>query len=231
MAVSSVHLMLASLQVRDTPIGYTPPVGPPVRFTVRYNQRDFDQPPSAVTTVLGPKWTHDWYGYLQDLGAFVKYHVGGGGVRIFTGFDTNTQSYAPNQYDQTVLRRTGTFTYEMVWPDGSKKIFAPPFGRYGLSLYQVVDPAGNAVTLTYEDFGGEPVPPQAWPLPACISCSPVCRSAIPRLVIRRPLGHPFGSRCATIKGILINLPARLPRFSARSGPTIGTGISRILGRS
>jgi len=43
MAVSSVHLMLANLQIRDTPVGYTPPVGPPVRFTVRYNQRDYLQ--------------------------------------------------------------------------------------------------------------------------------------------------------------------------------------------
>ncbi|MBI3851714.1 MAG: hypothetical protein HY298_15780 [Verrucomicrobia bacterium] len=150
MAVSSVHLMLANLQVRDTPVGYTPPVGPPVRFTVRYNHRDYLQPASAVASMFGPKWTHDWNEALVANSATATYFVGGGGARIFTGFDTSTQSYAPNQYDQTLLKRTSTNTYEMVWPDGSKKIFGPDIGALGLALRQVVDSSGNAVTLTYD---------------------------------------------------------------------------------
>ena len=150
MAASSVHLMLANLQIRDTPVGYTPPVGPPVRFTVRYNQRDYLQPASASSKLLGPKWTHDWNEALVANSATATYFVGGGGARIFTGFDTNTQSYAPNQYDQTLLKRTSTNTYEMVWPDGSKKIFGPYLGALGLALTQVMDPSGNAVTLTYD---------------------------------------------------------------------------------
>ena len=40
MAVSAVHLMLVSLNLTDEPVGYTPPLGPAVDFTVRYNQRD-----------------------------------------------------------------------------------------------------------------------------------------------------------------------------------------------
>ena len=153
MAVSSVHLMLANLQIRDTPVGYTPPVGPPVHFTVRYNQRDYLQPASSTSKLLGPKWTHDWNEALVANSATATYFVGGGGARIFTGFDTTTQSYAPNQYDQTLLKRTSTNTYEMVWPDGSKKIFGPDIHALGLALKQVVDPAGNAVTLTYGAHG------------------------------------------------------------------------------
>jgi hypothetical protein len=38
--IARVHLMLVSLNIVDEPVGYTPPVGPPVRFTVRYGQRD-----------------------------------------------------------------------------------------------------------------------------------------------------------------------------------------------
>jgi len=51
-----------------------------------------------------------------------------------------------------LLKITGG-NYEMVWPDGSKKIFGL-FAGSGTNTYvfltQVVDPAGNAVTLTYD---------------------------------------------------------------------------------
>ena len=152
MAISRVHLGLVNLQIRDTPVGYAPPVGPPVRFTVRYNHRDYLQPASQVSTRFGPKWTHDWFAYIGDSPlsplADVKYFVGGGGARTFTGFATNTQSFAPQQFNQARLKRTGPSSYEMLSPDGSKKIFGlRVFGR--VYLTQVVDPAGNAVTLTW----------------------------------------------------------------------------------
>ncbi len=152
MAISRVHLGLVNLQIRDTPVGYAPPVGPPVRFTVRYNHRDYLQPASLNSTRFGPKWTHDWFAYIGDQPlsplADVKYFVGGGGSRTFTGFATNTQSFAPQQFNQARLKRTGPSSYEMLFPDGSKKIFGlRVFGR--VYLTQVVDPAGNAVTLTW----------------------------------------------------------------------------------
>ena len=158
MAVSSVHLMLANLQVRDTPVGYRPPVGPPVWFTVRYNSRDA-VPQGAVlaTGILGVNWTHDWVSYIQDQPqsplADVKCFAGGGGVYTFTGFDPTNQAFALQQYEQTLLQRTGSNSYELVYPDGSKKIFAQPDGSVGskrsVYLTQVVDAFGNAVTLTY----------------------------------------------------------------------------------
>jgi RHS repeat-associated protein len=155
MAVSSVHLMLANLQIRDTPIGYTPPVGPPVHFTLRYNHRDYLLPPSVNSTVFGPKWTHDWQALIRDSPlnplADVKYIVGGGGARTFTGFDTNTQTFAPQQYDLTRLRRTGPDSYEMAYPNGSKKIFGLRTTLGSVLLTRVEDPAGNAVTLSWEE--------------------------------------------------------------------------------
>ncbi|HYG22075.1 MAG TPA: RHS repeat-associated core domain-containing protein [Verrucomicrobiae bacterium] len=153
MAVSTVHLMLANLQVKDTPVGYNPPVGPPVQFTVRYNHRDYLQQPSEIGRLLGPKWTHDWNESLRIDSATATHFVGGGGARKFAGFDTNTQSYAPNQFEQTVLKRVAVNLYEMMWPDGSKKIFGPLSGANGLLLSQVMDSAANAVTLTYGGQG------------------------------------------------------------------------------
>lgn len=156
MAISRVHLGLVNLQVRDTPLGYTPPVGPAVRFTVRYNHRDYLQLVHTIPGMFGAKWTHDWNGRIIDNPnnplADVKYGVAGGGVRTFTGFNTNTQTFAAQQFDQTLLKRINTNTYEMLFPDGSKKIF----GRResgSVALTQVMDSAGNAVTLTWENFG------------------------------------------------------------------------------
>lgn len=183
MPVPSVHLMTANLSIIDTPLAYTPPVGPPVRFTVRHNSRD----PYATEGIFGgyywngltdtniytsigqlpnpalfispsTRMTHDWHSYIMDSpqspSADVKWVVGGGGARTFKGFNSGSQTFAPNQYDETLLRRMSTSSYEMVWPDGSKKVFSQPDGSVGASrrvyLTQLVDPAGNALTFTYD---------------------------------------------------------------------------------
>jgi len=158
MAVSSVHLMPVSLNIVDTPVGYSPPVGPSVQFTVTYNQREANQPANFTYSNFGPKWTCDWISYITDnpqsTSANVKYFAQGGGTRTFTGFTTNSQSFAFQQFDQTLLNRTGTNSYEMTSPDGSKVVFGQSDGSVGSSrkifLTQVVDPFGNAITLSYD---------------------------------------------------------------------------------
>jgi RHS repeat-associated protein len=183
MPVFSVHLMTVNLSIHDTPLAYTPPVGPAVRFTFRYNSRD---PYTTDTTFGGRYWngltdtnvytsvgqfpnpglfisghtriTHDWISFLVDSPqsplADVKYFVGGGGVRTFKNFDTNSQMFAFQQFDQTLLRRTGTNSYEMIGPDGSKMIFGQSDGSVGsgrrVYLTQIADPSGNALTFTYD---------------------------------------------------------------------------------
>jgi RHS repeat-associated protein len=153
MAISRVHLGIVNLQIKDTPVGYTPPVGPSVHFRVRYNQRDYLQPASEISSRFGPNWTHDWFAYIGDNPgsplANVKYFMGGGGARTFTGFDSGTQTFAPQQFNQAQLQRTGANSYEMLFPDGSKKIFGLRASSR-VYLTQVVDPAGNAITLTWD---------------------------------------------------------------------------------
>jgi RHS repeat-associated protein len=183
MAVASVHLMTVNLSVHDTPLAYTPPVGPPVRFTFRYNSRDSyateqtfggqywngfnntnyynsatNMPPVSFFLLPSTRMTHDWISYLvhspQNPLADVKYVVGGGGARTFTRFSTNTQTFALQQYDQTVLKRTSPNSYEMVAPDGSKRIFGQSDGSIGSSsrvyLSQIADRFGNTLTFTYD---------------------------------------------------------------------------------
>jgi RHS repeat-associated protein len=163
MAVPRVHLMLVSLSISDEPVGYSPPVGPAVRFTVRYNQREARQPANFIYSNLGSKWTFDWLSYITDIPlspqADVSYFIMGGGTRTFTGFDSDSQTFVFQQFDQTKLARTSPDTYEMLSRDGARKVFSQPFiepdGKGGtrrkIFLAQLIDPHGNAVSLSYDD--------------------------------------------------------------------------------
>jgi RHS repeat-associated protein len=156
MAVSRVHLMLVSLNINDEPVGYAPPVGPAVRFMVRYNQRDAFQPSNFSYSNLGPKWTFDWLSYITSNpnSGNVTYYIMGGGTRTFSNFDGIAQTYPFHQFDQTKLSRISPDTYKMLSPDGTQKVFSKSDGSLGTMrksfLTQVIDPYGNAVSLTYD---------------------------------------------------------------------------------
>jgi RHS repeat-associated protein len=152
MAVPSILLMLVSLNLVDEPVGYSPPVGPVVRFTVRYNHRDAFQPANFTYSNFGPKWTSDWISYITDSPDHstnaVYYYARGGGTRSFP----NGPGY--EKYDQTLLRQLTPDSYELVSRDGSKLIFSKSDGSTGSSrkvfLTYVVDPFDNFVALDYD---------------------------------------------------------------------------------
>jgi RHS repeat-associated protein len=157
MAVPRVHLMLVSLNLTDEAVGYSPPVGPEVRFTVRYNQREAFQPAIFGYSNLGPKWTFDWLSYINGdpNTSDVHYYIMGGGTRTFTGFNAATKTFAFQQLDQTLLTLTEPDKYEMLSPDGSKKIFGKSDGSLNsrtrkIFVTEVIDPHGNAVSLNYD---------------------------------------------------------------------------------
>jgi YD repeat-containing protein len=70
------------------------------------------------------------------------------------GFDSTSQSYAPDRQSQTVLVRTSTTSYEKRFPDGSKQVFTLTDGATSaprrIFMTQWIDRAGNAVTLGYD---------------------------------------------------------------------------------
>ena len=158
MAVPDVSLLFVSLTLIDTPVGYTPPVGPDMQFTVHYNQRDPAQPANFSYANLGPKWTFDWVSYVQDdptnSAANVLLYRQGGFTRAFTNFNAGTQTYALQPYDQTKLVRTSATSYEIRENNGAKSVFSQSDGSTGsarkIFLKQYVDPTGNAVTFTYD---------------------------------------------------------------------------------
>ncbi|MDO3623197.1 discoidin domain-containing protein [Ralstonia pseudosolanacearum] len=154
----NVHAMLVSLNVVDTPVGYRPPKGPAVNFTLTYNQRDAHQPANFTYFNFGPKWTSNWLSYVQDdpvsPGSSVMRYVAGGGVVFQSGYNTSTGTFTVEAAEASVLVRTSATSYERRLSDGSKEVYAQPDGAtYAprrVFLTQIVDRRGNAVTLTYD---------------------------------------------------------------------------------
>jgi YD repeat-containing protein len=158
MTTYRMHAMLVSLNLNDRPVGYTPPVGQAVNFVVRYNQQDAGQPATFYYSNLGPKWTCSWISYITDNpnapGGNVTWYVNGGGTLTFMGYNSATKTYAPELMTQAQLTLTSASSYEMLLADGSRQEFTVSDGSTGSSrrlfLKQIIDPAGNAITLNYD---------------------------------------------------------------------------------
>ena len=158
MAAYSIHLLLASLHLEDTPVSYRPPRGPGLDFTVVYNQREANQPTPFPFANFGPKWTFNWLSYVSDDPANpagdADVYVRGGGTEAFTDFNSVTQSFAADKQSMAVLVRTSSASCEKRFPDGSKEIFSYSDGAVSfprrIYLTNVVDPAGNATTINYD---------------------------------------------------------------------------------
>jgi RHS repeat-associated protein len=158
MTTYTMHTMLASLSLHDTPVGYTPPLGPNIYFAITYNQNEANQPATFYFSNLGADWDFNWLSYVTDNpnspGANLSLYESGGGTINYNGYNTTNQSYALELMNQTVLVRTSSSSYEQQFRDGSKREFAMSDGSTGSSrrifITQIIDPAGNAVTLHYD---------------------------------------------------------------------------------
>ena len=154
----SVDLVAVSLEINDSPLGYMPPVGPEISFDVTYNQREDSQPAVFSYSNLGAKWTFNWLAYISDNpsspSADVSYYTDGGGSLAFAGYSSTSQTYAVQVESLALLKRTSATSYEMLFPDGSKSMFAQPDSAGGTSrrvfLTQIVDPLGNAAQISYD---------------------------------------------------------------------------------
>jgi RHS repeat-associated protein len=167
MASYSFHSLLVSLNITDAPVGYSPPIGPAVQFQVTYNQRESIQSTMPRYSNLGNKWTFDFLSYLvDDPGnplADVKVYISGGGQETYTGFNTQTNTYAPHMESRATIFRlpvgeanSSIVHYERRFPDGSYDIFSQPDGAATtprkVFLTGRVDSHGNAVSLFYDSL-------------------------------------------------------------------------------
>jgi RHS repeat-associated protein len=151
----SFHALLASLNIADIPVGYTPPLGPAVNFTVTYNQREAGQPANFAYSNLGQKWTFDWIAYVTDeplnTNANVRYFNQGGGSHTFTNL--GAQVFGTQLQSRTRLVQTSSNSYERTFPDASKQVFDLPTTATSarkIFMTKYLDPQGNALTYTYD---------------------------------------------------------------------------------
>jgi len=159
MASYSVHSMLVSLNITDTPLRYSPQLGPAIDFRVTYNQKETQQPAAFPYSNLGPKWTFNWLSYVSDDPDPAKQlpltsvYVPGGGAEIYS-YNATSQTFAPHPQSHATLVKTGASSYERRFPDGSKHIYNLSDGAASyprrIFMTQSVDPAGNAVTIGYD---------------------------------------------------------------------------------
>ncbi|MBL9171397.1 MAG: RHS repeat-associated core domain-containing protein [Verrucomicrobiales bacterium] len=178
MASPSGHLLAVSLNLRDVPLGYQPPVGPAVQFLATYNQRESGQPSIFNFSNLGPRWSFNWLGYLYGNfdGGSVEYHTEEGGVLIYSKALPNSPfTHGPEPKTQTVLRQISKQRVELDYPDGTRKVFAREAGEETdprhtttgprllaasvspttgpasrLFLTELFDPTGNKLAITYD---------------------------------------------------------------------------------
>ena len=154
----SVHSMLGSLNIVDTPIGYAPQRGPAIAFTATYNQMERQQPEIFDYSNLGPKWTFNWLAYVIDDPATQRpattVYVPGGGAETYL-FDSATQTFAPHPQSHALLvHLNNPDHYERLFPDGSKQVFDrfQDTASYPRKIFmtQWVDPTGESAAIDYD---------------------------------------------------------------------------------
>ncbi len=158
MTTYTMHALLASLTLEDTPVQFASPFGPQVAFTATYNQLEANQPASFYYSNLGPKWDCSFLSYITDNAlspnADVALYQDGGGTLPFHNFNPTNQSFSTEAMSQTLLVRLGVASYELEYPDGSRRVYSQSDGAVGTTrrifLSQVIDPAGNSSRLNYD---------------------------------------------------------------------------------
>lgn len=173
MPAHTFHSLLASLFIRDTPVGYAPALGPSLFFRISYSQRDVIQPQAFNYSNIGPKWRFNYQAFVVDdptvaidgasVSMMVKLHGLGGGMKSFV-FDRASGSQPPHRpetgpskpqvEDRSVLVRSGLTSYTRHLPDGSREIYGHPDGAFlfprRVFLTAIVDPSGARATINYD---------------------------------------------------------------------------------
>lgn len=159
MPVYTFFPQIASLRLRDTPVGYRPPVGPAVFPQIAYNDLDDSKPVGPPTfSNVGRIWSINWVAYIDYVAPpFVQntvltVHIPGGGTEIYF-FDNTTGLFGPNDRSFATVSASGSSTFTRTLPDGSQEVYNAPDNASApneIFLTQSIDPYGNALSFTYD---------------------------------------------------------------------------------
>lgn len=151
MAAYNMEMESISLMLMDTPVGYSPPIGPSIQFTVNYNHRES----AAMTTIsnLGSKWSFDWLSYIMaPTDANTRSFGPGGGQLSYTGFNATAGTFDPQLLNQDRLVKVSQGSYIKYHRDGSKEVFdlAETGANPRIFRTQLVDSMGNTMSYGYD---------------------------------------------------------------------------------
>lgn len=143
----------ATLNMVDTPMSYSPPVGPTVDAMLIYKFLEVNQPSNFTFTNLGADWTCNWVSYLTlDVSQNATIMVRGGGAEQYTYSipDNVTNPYPPQLMSQTILTVADVGVYKRLLPSGAIEVFSQPDGTGRIFMTQVIDPQGNSALIQYD---------------------------------------------------------------------------------
>jgi len=160
MTTYSFRLVNPGLQLFDTPTSYTPPYGPKVEFTVKYDQRSTVIPDVQQSANFGPRWTYDYLSHIDLIGTGTPsssvWVVFGDGVYFSYSYNTATSSYTPKYLERPRLdylaAGQGGPGYRLRYPDGSQWLYTAPNTATPTRFYLTSqkDPWGNTLALGYD---------------------------------------------------------------------------------
>ena len=156
----SVSAMLVSLSISDTPLAYTPPLGPRVAVTFTYNADDVTQPANFTFGNVGPQWTTNWSSYIEEpldpYSDVFRVFPGGGGETETTAqiVGPDAITYAPEPLTGAQLFKIGPAAFKRVLPNGTVQIYDNAAAVSGYTrrvfLTSITGPRGHTVTLHYD---------------------------------------------------------------------------------
>ena len=143
----SVNVMNMNLFVTDTPLWYTPPVGPPVRITLSYNS----QSAIAQYEPFGNKWQFNYGSYLVvDTSGTVTVFMPDGRRDAFS--PDGAGGYTKPYRIFNTLTRIAANHYELRFPDDTVYVYQIPDGTSSQQpfLTELQDAHGQKLSFGYD---------------------------------------------------------------------------------
>ncbi len=157
MADWGVHTSVVSLNVMDTPLTYSPPVGFPVDVTMTYNSRESQAVATQPITDTGGRWLRSTVAYLsyeEEVGVNV---LPGTGARNYYKWNAQTDTWQREKRTYSTLERLPNGSFQVSYPDGSVEIYSHE--AWGWDTFtreyfrtSLKDPAGNETQFQYEQI-------------------------------------------------------------------------------
>lgn len=155
MADWGVHTSVVSLNIMDTPLTYSPPVGFPVDLTMTYNSRESQEFVPQPITDTGGRWMRSTVAYLsyeEDVGVNV---FPGTGARNYYKWNAQTHTWQREKRTYSTVERLPNGSFQVNYPDGTVEVYG--YAAWGWDSFtdeyfrtSLKDPAGNETTFQYE---------------------------------------------------------------------------------